>query len=83
MQPPCMGVFIVACCDWGCSKVIDSKRCLLQVHLQGKVEAFQDDVFVVNGSGQTRLLAEAGMAVITVRAADECYFQTMNVKIER
>ena len=49
------------------------------MHLQGKVEPFQDDVLVVNGSGQTTLLAEAGTAVIVLREADECYFQTMSV----
>ena len=49
------------------------------MHLHSKVEPFQDDVFIVNGSGHTALLAEAGTAVITLRAADECYFQTMRV----
>lgn len=51
------------------------------MHLHGKVEPFQDDVFVVNGAGQTTLVAEAGTAVITLREADECYFQTMSVVV--
>ena len=65
---------------WLWSKWLEQKQArLLQVHLHGKVGPFQDDVFVVNGSGQTTLSAEAGMAVITLREGDECYFQTMSV----
>ena len=45
----------------------------------GTVTPFQEDVIVVNKSGQTILVAEAGTAVITVREADECYFQAVNV----
>lgn len=45
----------------------------------GKVEPFQEDVFVVNGSGQTTLVADAGTAVMTVREADECYFHSVSV----
>lgn len=47
----------------------------------GKVEPFQEDVFVVSGSGQTKLVADAGTAVITVREADECYYHSVSVSL--
>lgn len=59
--------------------LVPTDRGLLQVQYKGKVEPFQDDVFVVNGSVWTSLLAKAGTAIVTVREADECYFQTVSV----
>ncbi len=55
---------------------VDSVGGDLQVVIQGKVELFQDDTFLTDGRGQTKLLASAGTAVIVVHHNDRCCFQT-------
>ncbi len=49
---------------------------------QGKVELFQDDTFLTDGSGQTTLLASAGTAVIVVHHNQRCCFQTVPLRDE-
>ncbi|KAL3147529.1 hypothetical protein ABBQ38_014583 [Trebouxia sp. C0009 RCD-2024] len=56
-------------------------KATVEVMYDGKVEPFQEDVFVVSGSGQTKLVADAGTAVITVREADECYYHSVSVSL--
>ncbi|DBB00560.1 TPA: hypothetical protein ACH3X3_002259 [Trebouxia sp. C0006] len=61
---------------------LDNEQATLLAMFQGKLELFQDDTFLTDGSGQTTLLASAGTAVIVVHHNQRCCFQTVPLRDE-
>ncbi|DBB00922.1 TPA: hypothetical protein ACH3X1_000838 [Trebouxia sp. C0004] len=56
---------------------LDNGQATLSAMFHGKVELFQDDTFLMDGRGQTNLLASASTAVVVVHHIDHCCFQTV------
>lgn len=50
---------------------------IMQAVLRGKVDLLEEHTFIVDSRGETKLLAEAGTAVIVVNQAGRCYYQTV------
>lgn len=50
---------------------------IMQAVFQGKVDLLEEHTLIVDSKGETRLLAEAGTAVIVVNQAGRCYYQTV------
>ena len=51
----------------------------LQAVFPGKIDLALKDTHLLNSKGETKLLAEAGIVVLTVDNAEDCYYHTVQL----